>query len=197
MATQAAGPRASTNATVMLVIETQKRFYLASIRVADSESGQAVVKRIRAKRDEVTNRIGLSGSLHDVFWEQIINTATVSTFRFVDLEDQSIPLEVIIRTREPFPELTSAYEHPSLLDPRESFVQQYPDLVGASTHKALLVGPKLKEHVILGFSVAGLLIAVAIGVVVGIFTSNVGVGVEAGVTGAIAVLVSLSTWMSK
>lgn len=79
VATQETGPRASANVTIMLVIKAQKRFYLVKIRVADSESGQAVIKRIRAKRDEVINQIGFSKWLPDLAWEQIIDTATVST----------------------------------------------------------------------------------------------------------------------
>jgi len=63
----------------------------------------------------------------------------------------------------------------------------------------LLVGRQLKKRLILRFSVVGLLFAVAIGVVVGIFTSNLGVGIEtsAGVTGAMAVVVPLATWITK
>lgn len=120
-------------------------------------------------------------------------------FRSVDLEDQSVPLEVTIRTREPFPELTAAYERPFLLDPSETFVQRYPDLIGASTQKVLLVGCKLKKSTIWGVSVASLLFAAAIGILVGICTSNLGIGVEtsAGVIGAIAVLASLLTWITK
>lgn len=64
---------------ILLVIESRKRFYLVSIQVTNLESGEVVVKRIRAKRDEVIDQTCLSQKIQGLFWKTVIDTATVAT----------------------------------------------------------------------------------------------------------------------
>lgn len=61
-----------------------------------------------------------------------------------------------------------------------------------------MVGQRLKKGTVLWFSLVSLIVAVAIGVVVGVLVhdANVGTQIAGGIIGAIALLVSLSNWIT-
>lgn len=74
-----------------------------------------------------------------------------------DIEGQPAFLEVIVRTREPCLELSFGYKRPSILDPTEPFIGQYPDVFTSSlAHKAVLVRRKLKKRAVMWFSLVAL-----------------------------------------
>lgn len=84
-----------------------------------------------------------------------------------------------------------------MTDNTESFVALYPELLeGNAARKCVLVERKLKEQNILICAFVGMVLAIVAGMLVGIFTCNIGFGIatSAGIIGAIGFLVSLSTW---
>lgn len=109
-------------------------------------------------------------------------------------------MEVFIQNIEHAPELTAGYKNLDLLDDTHRFIDQYPGVVnGSLEHKVLVVGRKLKKKVVALITVAGLILSVVIGVVVGLVTQVPAHGITACtcMIGAIAVLVTLCIWMIK
>ncbi|EMR67462.1 hypothetical protein UCREL1_5530 [Eutypa lata UCREL1] len=193
-----AEPGSVADATLRLVIEKHNRFYLNTIPFDSSDPASVVMEKIRAKWEEFFTQISLCKPLHDLLWMYSIDIVTMCTFRS-DLEGQPVFSEVIIRAREPCLELSFGYKRPSLLHPTEQFSRQYPDVLTDSLGgKALLVGQRLKKGTVLWFSLVSLIVAVAIGVVVGVLVhdANVGTQIAGGIIGAIALLVSLSIWIT-
>ena len=125
---------------------------------------------------------------------------TLRQFSASNVESQPGPLEVIIQGSESRPELTAGYLRPDLLDAARPLVEEYPEIImGAPAGKALLVERKLRKKTALRLVVLGVLAAIIIGVVLGLSTGAVGIGVAttAGVLSVIAVLVPMLIWMTK
>lgn len=81
IATQAPGTRTVPDATLLLVIEKHKRFYLHTLRVGSADSAPAVMERVRAKREQFASHAYLLKPLRHFFWEHTIETATICTVR--------------------------------------------------------------------------------------------------------------------
>ncbi|KAK7757139.1 hypothetical protein SLS62_000686 [Diatrype stigma] len=195
--TRAANTDLAADTTLRLVVEKRNRFYLNAVSVRSTDSAATVIEKIRVKREEFFSHISLFKPLHELLWRHRIQIVTMSTFRS-DIEGQPAFLEVIVRTREPCPELSFGYQRPNLLDPTEPFIRQYPDVLTSSlAHKALLVRRKLKKRAVMWFALVSLLVAVIIGVGVGVLAhdANIGTQIAGGIIGAVALLASLSIWI--
>ncbi|KAI4860048.1 hypothetical protein F4820DRAFT_127915 [Hypoxylon rubiginosum] len=181
---------------VQVVVEKEGRLYLVHVSITDVDSVQAVMEKVRATREKVLHQIFVLKLLHDTFWGQRITIATLCTFRHIEFSGYQAPLEVNVRDREPCVDL----ERPDLTDNTEPFIALYPELLkGNDAHKCVLVERELKKHNILICAFVGIVVAIAAGMLVGFFSRNIGfgLGTSAGIIGAIAFLVPLSTWVTE
>ncbi|KAI0169088.1 hypothetical protein GGR52DRAFT_507151 [Hypoxylon sp. FL1284] len=179
---------------VQVVVEKKGRLYLVPVNITNVDSVQTVMEKVRDARETMLRHVCGLKLLHDAFWGQRVTIATLRTPRHVEFSGHRPPLEVSVRDREPCVDL----DRPELTDDTESFVALFPELLeGSEARKCVLVERRLRKHNILLCAVVGIVVAVAAGVLVGIFSRNVGFGIttSAGIVGAIAFLIPLSTWV--
>lgn len=79
MRVQANETESATDATLRLVIEKHKRFYLNTIQIASSDSAVVVMGRIRAKREDFFGQISLFKPIYHLFWRHSIDIVTIYT----------------------------------------------------------------------------------------------------------------------
>jgi hypothetical protein len=123
-------------------------------------------------------------------------------FRFSEVEAQvsQQPLEVIVSSRMPSVELTTAFHRSWLMLSSTSFADQYPNLLSNSPSRAaLLVGQELNKCAIFWVFSAALFLSLGIGFAVGVACSraDLAVVITGGLTGIISVLTALLVWMLK
>ncbi|KAI1763910.1 hypothetical protein GGR53DRAFT_343416 [Hypoxylon sp. FL1150] len=179
---------------VRVVVEKKGRLYLVPVSITAMDSVQTVMEKVRATRDEVFRQGHAFELLSKTFWSQRVTVATLVTFRHIGFLGHRVPLEVNVRDREACIDL----DRPDLTDNTEPFIALYPELLeGNTAHKCVLIERKLKEHNVLMCAVVGIIIAIVAGMLVGVFSSNIGygIGTSAGIIGAIGFLVTLATWV--
>ncbi|KAE9371697.1 hypothetical protein N431DRAFT_559151 [Stipitochalara longipes BDJ] len=181
--------------------------YLHLLALSLGDTGSTAIAKLRAEYDRVTVHAPYKILYKlGIFWDHVVEVGRLSEYSATDIEAQRGPRCVLVSDRRRDSELTAAFRNADVLSSAEGFVQRNERFAVHSPSPALqegrqviLIRRELRWFGIWVSILLGAILCIGAGVIVGILTNSVdlGIGVMSGLATIIASGQTFAFWVYK